>query len=853
MSGSSPWRFLTSLDAEDPLDRRLLAETRGDDIELVTGMVASSRASILYAHSGNGKTSLINAGIIPRLRKQGHIVVRTRPRPAWSNADPSEAFKESVLRDLSIPLFTEDDRKGLTGLGERLRQAGDEDAAALKDLLRKIDLLASRLAEPEEAMEVLRARLREVISEPIAEFLRELRRLMKSRSRLVVICDQFEELFVHYSDTTEEARFVGQLGEVWADDELNCHLLFSMREDWVGSMIAFRRAIPEIFSYYYRLTPIRRSAAGPVLELPLEGTGYRFGEKAVERILDDLTEVYSSVQRDRFGAIRLAVSPHEDPYVELPALHVVAESLWESRTDGQEPFSVGHYKAAARISASRAGSRFRRRLDPETPPEEESAAAAILDDYLERRVQALGELEGLTPEESQDLRLDCLYALTDRRQHRRALGEEQLREVVRELRASELELPEVDGARLLEAVRPMVRAGLVREFEVVAGEREFELAHDFMVRTVVHAWKDVDRDRTARVAIKLRAQEKEKTHYASLTRREGWGLRVIQIMPLVILFPLLGTLLAILAENGEAALGWSTSGSYACAIAGALILTISLLQRRPTFALTGLVGGAVGSIVLINVSVTMADLPRSYTHWEEWSALLSITALGLLMLFIPLTRSISVESGDSPPFQRFQTAIGVELWDLLLGATVTILAFLLLLNLYFEPLDRLIPLSEVRVAVFLGLGALAYSALSALPLTRWGWTLGCWIHGVRVVGEDRSATLSFKRALWRQVLYSLWMGVFAFVTIVLTSQSSRLLSVALSLTSGFAAWVAFTAVFALRGDPLYARLSGTMFVERARGERSFAPLWNLVLRVMRRLGGNPAPVGASRGGVRPIE
>ncbi len=79
--GRSPWHFLLPLDQENAADQQLIHQTRQLELRIVVNMIISSRVSILYAFSGNGKTSLINAGIIPFFTDQGYVVLKTRPRP----------------------------------------------------------------------------------------------------------------------------------------------------------------------------------------------------------------------------------------------------------------------------------------------------------------------------------------------------------------------------------------------------------------------------------------------------------------------------------------------------------------------------------------------------------------------------------------------------------------------------------------------------------------------------------------------------------------------------------------------------------------------------------------------------
>jgi predicted AAA+ superfamily ATPase len=102
-NGANPFSFLAALDGAVPLHRQILARTRESELEIATHMVAASKASLLYAYSGNGKSSFINAGIIPFFVARGYAVFRTRPRPPLQTTDPSRAFKYCVANDFYLP------------------------------------------------------------------------------------------------------------------------------------------------------------------------------------------------------------------------------------------------------------------------------------------------------------------------------------------------------------------------------------------------------------------------------------------------------------------------------------------------------------------------------------------------------------------------------------------------------------------------------------------------------------------------------------------------------------------------------------------------------------------------------
>ncbi len=100
----------------------------------------------------------------------------------------------------------------------------------LRQLANKI--ASFRVSSPD--MNAFTNQLRHDINLPIAEFIAKIRTALDAETRFLIVCDQFEELFVHYGNTPELHDFAKQLSEVWTDETLKSHLLFSMREDWVG-------------------------------------------------------------------------------------------------------------------------------------------------------------------------------------------------------------------------------------------------------------------------------------------------------------------------------------------------------------------------------------------------------------------------------------------------------------------------------------------------------------------------------------------------------------------------------------------------------------------------------------------
>jgi len=512
----SPWRFLMPLEGAEGLDRELIELTRKDELLIITDMIATSKVSLLYAFSGNGKSSLINAGVIPQFKRRGYAVFKTRPRPPWAINDPSFAFKECVLRSLELPLLSQPDLQKLRMISDQLGSAADSSSAELVGVLRGLEARLTRLQLSSPVNEIT-AYLRSKLDVPLSKFISEVQVLVGPESRLLFLCDQFEELFVHYQGTHQLDDLIAEFGKIWADRALHINFLFSMREDWVGSMIAFREAMPDVFSNYYKLDPLRRSKAETVLNLPLERLGLAWGVGVTNRILDDLARAYSRNQADRFNGINLTPSPQDNHFIELPALQVVAEEIWRTKVSTDSPFSMEHYDALAKGTATE---------------QVDSPAQRVLDRYLSEQ---LTELAGSDSKGKRlhEARIDGLYCLTDRVRHRRAIAEGILVEEIGALRPKDLNLSPVTKEDVSLAFQPLAERRLIHRDQTVDSQVQFELAHDFAVRSVVSLWRDLDQKRIAEVALLQRDREKRKSLLADLEIREKRVLKLVWLATIV--------------------------------------------------------------------------------------------------------------------------------------------------------------------------------------------------------------------------------------------------------------------------------------------------------------------------------
>jgi len=200
---------------------------RSQAIAALMGNLKRSPLTILHAESGAGKTSLVQAGIMPRLIAAGHLPIYLRPY----NAEPSYAIKRLFIPDLS-----------------------------------NVPLLATA---------------------PLRDFLKQLDGWIGADSKLYIFLDQFEEFFTQLEEPAR-AEFVRELAECIDDESIDVHWVLAMRTEFFGNLASFRPAIRNPFDNDLRLNRLTRQEAREVAIEPAARRGITFEFSAVDAMLDDL-------------------------------------------------------------------------------------------------------------------------------------------------------------------------------------------------------------------------------------------------------------------------------------------------------------------------------------------------------------------------------------------------------------------------------------------------------------------------------------------------------------------------------------------------------------------------------------
>ncbi|MDX6718361.1 MAG: hypothetical protein QOJ63_615 [Solirubrobacteraceae bacterium] len=245
---------------------------REEETRLLACLVAVYRGVLLYGDSGNGKSSLVNAGLLPQARQLGFEAVRVRVQP--------RAGEELVVEQIA----TRDDDGG--------------------------EVLPSVLVDEHDGSS------RVVLS--IAQFEQRVRSASQEHRPLIVF-DQFEEILTLFDDADGHAScrsLIEMIVRLLGEEALPVKLLFAFREDYLGKVRQLLAARPELVDQALRLGPPAPDTLTTIIRGPFE----QF-PGAYERELDpQLAQRLHALLAQRFGSGEVSLSE----------VQTVCLRLWES-------------------------------------------------------------------------------------------------------------------------------------------------------------------------------------------------------------------------------------------------------------------------------------------------------------------------------------------------------------------------------------------------------------------------------------------------------------------------------------------------------------------------------------------
>lgn len=327
--------------------------------------------------------------------------------------------------------------------------------------------------------------LREFLSATLAE-----------GDRLVVVLDQFEELFIRVGSLAQRA-FFQQLAEALDARERDVRVLLSLREDYLPHLDAARDFLPDIFSNSYRLTALERANARVAITEPAARAGVRVEPALVDALV--------GAEGREAGSGTLVEYDEHTGRVFPAALQIVLDRLYrESLPAGHAPTAPPPAGLTLTLATCAAIIHTRQREGAE--PETLTGAEAILAGYVNEGLAQLPT--GADPA----LAREILKALVTGEATKAAVTHAELDELLVEAGAIQRGHPR--DTQLLEAtLLGLQQVRLLRSFER-EGAASYELTHDTLAKEIA-TWIDAAEMQT-RVAREILRRALDNWRHAQL-------------------------------------------------------------------------------------------------------------------------------------------------------------------------------------------------------------------------------------------------------------------------------------------------------------------------------------------------
>ncbi|MFN2106289.1 MAG: AAA family ATPase [Candidatus Promineifilaceae bacterium] len=228
--GPQPYKglaYFTEADADNFFGRETLSEA-------ITHRLGKRGFLAVIGASGSGKSSLLRAGIVPLVRKQNWLIQIMTPM-----AQPLQRLANALTAENS-PLSAADDLQ-----------------AELSANPRTLHLAANRLAAQGNA------------------------------DHLLLVIDQFEELFTLCRDEEERQPFINNLLTA-ANEEGALTIMIGLRADFYGRVAQYEELRQLISQEQEYIGPMRQEDLVRVIAEPAKRGGWQLVEGLVEQILEDV-------------------------------------------------------------------------------------------------------------------------------------------------------------------------------------------------------------------------------------------------------------------------------------------------------------------------------------------------------------------------------------------------------------------------------------------------------------------------------------------------------------------------------------------------------------------------------------
>ncbi|MCI4667768.1 MAG: hypothetical protein MRZ79_06370 [Bacteroidia bacterium] len=268
---------------------------RGEALNIVLNNLQYYKLLVLHGKSGMGKTSLIEAGIIPELKGSNRseeisngltpIKIRLTSFSHENPRTPLEIFHEIVeaqIGDSSQNIPDIPDLGPNPSIWQSLKKL---EMVKGENYLIIFDQFEELLSYPYELIEEFAFQLGELYDGCIPDSVK------RNYELATHLSDDFEAL---YGDLNERVKL---------ESELDLHILISIRSDRLNLLHKICHLVPDLLNNIYEIKPLNREEAIEAICVPAESDELGFISQRFSYSKDALKEILENLDKDKDGFI----------------------------------------------------------------------------------------------------------------------------------------------------------------------------------------------------------------------------------------------------------------------------------------------------------------------------------------------------------------------------------------------------------------------------------------------------------------------------------------------------------------------------------------------------------------------
>jgi hypothetical protein len=273
---------------------------RSKEIKELSHLIQTERLSVLFAKSGLGKSSILNAGVLPKLEEDIYRSIQIRVQNR--GIAPLEAVEKQTEKYAQMVAFEAKAQKRLEAL-EKITKRPATTWEKLRAYNFEVELGITPILVFDQFEEFFLhdAKVQTAFIEFLADLAYERIPLYLQYPELKPNATQAEVKAVLEGDRTEDEELTKALA--WWRRPLGYKVVIAIRSDKLSLLDRLSNAIPSILHHRYELKALQREQAKDAIILPAAALGdhynsptFSYSDAALNDILDSLSDEKGSIE-----------------------------------------------------------------------------------------------------------------------------------------------------------------------------------------------------------------------------------------------------------------------------------------------------------------------------------------------------------------------------------------------------------------------------------------------------------------------------------------------------------------------------------------------------------------------------